>query len=312
VCPTSTAVCCPHIEGASESLNGRPGDREGGPLAERISHLYLCEELSTYRIAAVVGITRQRVGRMLHRMGAPVKPRGVGRHRHLRTEPAVSTETLKNLYLQQRLTSGQISALSGIPERTIRGRLRAAGVNMRSRGRQNREDRQMVPADAVAELYVRAGLSAAEAGRLLQVPGSVILRTAHDLGLPVRVGGPAPRRGPTEIELVDALYADPLVRRTLARHSVPRVPAGGPIWQRFPVALPIGPELAAELYLDCGWEPAISSCCPGSRPRPCRPCCTGRESGSGPRAAGHRSCADGVAPRLLPLGRRSAWCHTWA
>ena len=252
MCPTSTAGCCPHTEGASESLNGRPADREGGPLAERISHLYLCEELSTYQIAAVVGISRQRVGRMLHRMGAPVKPRGVGRHRHLRTEPAVSTETLKNLYLQQRLTSGQISALSGIPERTIRGRLRAAGVNMRSRGRQNREDRQMVPADAVAELYVRAGLSAAEAGRLLQVPGSVILRTAHDLGLPVRVGGPAPRRGPTEIELVDALYADPLVRRTLARHGVPRVPAGGPIWQRFPVALPIGPELAAELYVDCG------------------------------------------------------------
>lgn len=55
-----------------------------------------------------------------------------------------------------------------------------------------------------------------------------------------------------EIELVDALYADPLVRRTLTRYGVPQVPAGGPVWQRFPVTLPIGPELAAELYVDCG------------------------------------------------------------
>lgn len=77
---------------------------------------------------------------------------------------------------------------------------------MRSRGRQNREDRQIVQARAVAELYVHAGLSAAEAGRLLQVPRGLVLRTAHDLGLPVRVGGPPTRHGPTEIELVD--YVD--------------------------------------------------------------------------------------------------------
>lgn len=66
---------------------------------------------------------------------------------------------------------------------------------MRSRGRGYREDRRAAPADAVAELYVHAGLSAAEAGTLLHLPGSVILRIAHDLGLPVRIDGPPPRRG---------------------------------------------------------------------------------------------------------------------
>jgi hypothetical protein len=249
VCPSDIAGGCPHTQGCSAppDVNGLSATA----LAERIGHLYLCEELSTYRIAAILGISRQRIGRMLHRMGAPVKARGLGRPRQP-AQSAVSTEILKSLYLQQRLTSGQVSALTGISERTVRDRLHAAGVDMRSRGGQNREDRRTVPAEAVAELYLHAGLSAAEAGNLLHVPGRVILRTAHDLGLPVRVGGPPPRRGPTEIELVDALYADPLVRRTLARYGVPRIPAGGPISQRFPVAFPIGPELAAELYVDCG------------------------------------------------------------
>jgi hypothetical protein len=251
--PNAIAGGCPHSENSSASPAGTdPAGLAGTELAGRISHLYLCEELSTYRIAAIVGISRQRIGRMLHRMAVPVKPRGSGRRRPPGRQSAVTADTLKSLYLQWRLTSGQISALTGIPDRTVRDRLRAVGADMRSRGRGSREDRRAVSAEAAAELYVLAGLSAAEAGRLLHVPGSVILRTAHDLGLPVRIGGPPPRRGPTEIELVDALYADPLVRRTLARYGIPAVPAGGPIWRRFPVALPIGPELAAELYLDCG------------------------------------------------------------
>jgi hypothetical protein len=156
------------------------------------------------------------------------------------------------LYQQLGLNSGQISMMTGIPDRTVRARLRARGVRMRTRGRLNREDRVAVPADALAELYVRAGLSAAETGRMLGVPGSVILRTAHDQGLPVRVGGPRPRYGPTEIELIDALYADPLVQQAMSRHGLAMRPAGGPIWQRFPVPEPVGPELAEELYVACG------------------------------------------------------------
>jgi hypothetical protein len=250
---SATMGGCPRSAAASVSVSGcEPAGLAGMDLAEQVSHLYLCEELSTYRIAAVVGISRQRVARMLHSMGAPVKPRGLGRRRPPTGQCAVTAETLRRLYLEQRLTSGQISALTGMPDRTVRDRLRAAGVGMRSRGWANREDRRAVPAEAVMELYLQAGLSAAEAGRLLHVHGSVILRTAHDLGLPVRIGGPPPRMGPAEIKLVDALYADPLVHRTLARHGVPIVPAGGPIWQRFPTALPLGPELAAELYLNCG------------------------------------------------------------
>ena len=249
--PIDTAGCCPHA--AAQAWSASDGDVASPPaadLAERVCHLYLCQGLSTYRIAAIVGISRQRVGRMLRRAGVPVKPRGAGRRRTT-ADPAV-VAALKDLYLRFRLTSGQIATLTGIPERTVRDRLRADGVTMHTRGRCNREDRQTVPADAVADLYVRAGLTAAETGSTLGVHRRIVLRTAHDLGLPVRIGGPAPRAGPAEIELVDALYADPMVRRVMARHGVPRVAAAGPISERFPVPLPITPELAAELYDECG------------------------------------------------------------
>ena len=234
-----------------------PADRDAccsarASLADVVSHLYLDHELSTYRISAITGVGRQRVGRLLDQAGVPVKPRGAGRRRPPDERQAALTDEMGRLYGQLGLTSGQISALTGIPERTVRSWLRASGVAMRTRGRHNRRDRLTVPADTLAELYVGDGRTAADVGGLLGVPGRVVLRTAHDQGLPVRVGGPEPRRGPGEIELIDALYADPLVRQALARHGVARQPARGAIWERFPVPLALSPELAAELYVACG------------------------------------------------------------
>ena len=217
-------------------------------LAERVSHLYECEQLSTYRIAEILGIDRQRVGRILRRSGIVVKPRGAGRRR----QPDPRQELVEDLYVRGRLSSGEISALTGIPSRTVRGWLHGRGVATRSRGRVTREDRLAPAAESVLELYVAGGLSASETGSLLGVPRQAVLRTAHDHGLPVRVGGPRPSAGPAEIELITALYADPLVRRALARHGVAPVPPGGAIWERFPSARRISPVLAAELYVDCG------------------------------------------------------------
>jgi hypothetical protein len=159
---------------------------------------------------------------------------------------------MADLYLRLRLSSTQIADMTGIPARTIRDRLRASGVLMRSRGRCNREDRTVIDLDKLAELYLRAGLSADEVGQALGVSRLVVLRSAHDEGLPVRIGGTPPRRGPSEIELIRALYADRLVRRALAGHGVPPVPQPGPIWQRFPQPHPLAADLAADLYIACG------------------------------------------------------------
>jgi hypothetical protein len=236
---------------SSVSLGSGPPDA-GTDLAELVSHLYLCEGMSTYRIGAVTGIDRQRIGRMLARLGVPVKPRGAGRRRSVDEQQAALNEVIERLYVDSRLSSREISAMTGVPSRTVRDRLRGRRVRMRTRGRLNREDRAAVPVDALIRLYVTAGLSAADAGRLLGVSRQIVLRSAHDEGLPVRIGGPEPSHGPAEIELVEALYADPLVRQALKRHHVARRPAGGPIWQRFPVPVPVSAELAEELYVACG------------------------------------------------------------
>jgi hypothetical protein len=229
-----------------------PADQPGAALPVRISHLYECHGLSSYRIAAIVGISQQRVNRALHRAGVAVKPKGAGRPRRQGPELEALGARMEYLYVRLRLTSGQVAAVTGVPERTVRSRLAARGVRLRTRGPYHREDRVTVPADALARLYAEAGLPAAEIGRLFGVSGRVVLRAAHDQGLAVRVGGPEPREGPAEIELIEALYADPAVRHCLDRHGVSQVRPGAPIWRRFGEPVPLGPELATELYESCG------------------------------------------------------------
>jgi hypothetical protein len=252
VSPERDARCCFHAAHAvselSPSLAAPGADAEIGEL---VSHLYLCEGLSTYRIGDLTGMDRQRVGRLLAKLGVPVKPRGAGRRRTNDRQTALD-QHIERLYVESGLSSGQISAATGVPQRTVRDHLHARGVRMRTKGRLNREDRATVPADDLVKLYVSAGLSAADTGRRLGVSRQIVLRAAHDEGLPVRVGGPEPSHGPAEIELVEALYADPLVHKALTRHRIRPRPAGGPIWQRFTVPVSLSTALAEELYVACG------------------------------------------------------------
>jgi transposase len=188
----------------------RPDAESGGPadLPERVTHLYTCQGLSTYKIAGVVGISRQRIGRMLRAAGVPVKPRGAGRRRRA-ARPDLD-QLMADLYLRFGLSSIRIAELLGIPGRTVRERLRSLDVPMRSRGGFSREDRLSVPAEAIATLYVRSGLSARQVGEIFGVSHRIVLRAAHDVGLPVRVGGPPARTGPEEIELVEGREAGPM------------------------------------------------------------------------------------------------------
>jgi hypothetical protein len=227
-----------------------PGD--GWP-PERLAHLYLAHVLSTYRIGQLTGLDRQRVTRSLRRAGVPVRPRGAGRARPVRGgEVPGLPQLMVELYEIARLSSRQIAAIVGMPERTVRDRLRRYGVRTRSRGRWNREDRQMVPAEVLRDLYQRRGLTAADVGELTGSSRHAVLRSAHDLGVPVRSGGVVELPGPDRIELLRALYDDGHIGAALAAHAIPRVPPGGPIWERFPQPIPLTAPLVKELYWSCG------------------------------------------------------------
>lgn len=219
-----------------------------------LAHLYARHGLSTYQIAARVGADRQLVTRALRKAGVLLRPRGAGRLRAVRRagdQPDLP-RVIRELYEEAGLSSRQIAAVIGMPERTVRDRLRRYGVKSRSPGRWKREDRTTVPADVLRVLYAELGMTAAEAGQRLGMSGNTVLRNAHALGLPVRSGGAVLLPGPEEIELVGALYADPLIAAVLAAHGIPRVSPGGSLSERFPEPVPLSTPLVKDLYWGCG------------------------------------------------------------
>ena len=242
---SSTCAYCP-----DEAPEGIAADRWP---SERLAHLYLCRGLSTYGIAALSGLDRQCVTRTLRRAGVPIRPRGAGRLRPVRRDdPPDLPWLMAELYVAGRLNSRQIAVVTGLPERTVRDRIRRYGIRVRSRGAWNREDRRTVSAEALHNLYEQLGLTAAEVGRLTGASKNTVLRSAHALGVPVRVGGALEQSGPDRIELVRALYADDLIAAVLAAHDIPLVPPGGPIWVRFPEPVLLSVPLVKDLYWSCG------------------------------------------------------------
>jgi hypothetical protein len=244
---------------ATPSPPGSCRCREPGTLpgaddrTARLAHLYLCEGQSTYRIAQATGLDRQRVTRLLRAAGVPLRPRGAGGTRPpRRPDPPGLDAALAAFYLGQRLTAAQVGERIGMPGRTIQDRLRQHGIQPRTRGSWQREDRRSLPSGALRALYAVDGLSADDVGRRLGASRKAVLRAAHELGLAVRAGGAVAQPGREEIRLIEALYRDELVAAALARHAIPRVPPGGPIWQRFPQPLPLTPRLVTDLYLHCG------------------------------------------------------------
>ena len=238
-----------HYCAAGEDEIPRQDQLEPGWLA----HLYRCRGWSTYRIAELAGRDRQQVTRALRRTGVALRPRGAGRFRPVRRDDRPGLPGLMaELYETWRLNSRQIATVVGMPERTVRDRLRRYGITARTRGGWNREDRKAVPAEVLHVLYGELGMTAAQVGQRIGMSGNMVLRSAHALGLPVRSGGTVPLSGPAEIELVRALYADPLIGAVLTAHDIPRVPPGASISERFPEPVPLTTPLVKDLYWACG------------------------------------------------------------
>jgi hypothetical protein len=164
------AGCCPH-HGASPGA-GCPGDLPDAPLPERVAHLRFCGLLPVGKIAAVTGVDREFVTRLLYEAVNEVRPLRPGRMSHRTAEDELLDQAMAEMSLEQ-----------------------------------------LAPAAQAA---------------------------------------PPSWRGPSEIELLTALYADPGVRQVLDRHGVPVASLAGPAWKRFPAPQPLTAGLVSDLYEGCG------------------------------------------------------------
>lgn len=222
--------------------------------AALVVELYQDQAISARQISQLTGIPRPEVSRLLKGAGIELASRGLGRHRPgtRRPFPEGLDGELRELYVCRRLTRDVVAKALGLSEWMVRRRLAELRVPMRSRGGCYREDRVEPDPTEVFQLYVEQGWSANRVGAQLGVSRRLVLRTVHEHGWPVRIGGPPPQRGPEEIVLIQALYEDDPVALSLREWGLPKVEPGAAIWRRFPVPLEIPAGLLRQLYLDCG------------------------------------------------------------
>ena len=175
---------CPYCGWAALAVQSDQGDV---PPA-RLAHLYQKEGLSTYRIAQLTGLDRQRVTRLLRRAGvllwaarrgripaAGAPPRSAGHGSH----PDRAVRHPAAQHTRDRQAARHPRAAGTRPPPPVR-------YPARTRGGWQREDRRSLPAETVRLLYQVHGLSADNVGRKLDASRKIVLRTAHDLGMPVR------------------------------------------------------------------------------------------------------------------------------
>jgi hypothetical protein len=163
-CP---AGCCPHDD--ASLCGGCPGDIPEAPPRERVAHLRACQHLPAAKIAALTGIDRQTINRLLFEVVAEAGPGGPARR--------TPRQAAEDEWVDQ--------VLADVPRQRRRTRSSSA-------------------------------------------------------------------RGPSEIELLTALYADPEVRQVLDKHGVPVSTLAGPAWKRFPAPQPLTADLVSDLYEGCG------------------------------------------------------------
>jgi hypothetical protein len=106
---------------------------------------------------------------------------------------------------------------------------------------------------ALHHLPVRLYKTRCQLHRAVGISADKVLRAAHAHGMPVRSGGRVPLLGTErEIELIRALYADPLIDAALTAYAIAPVPPVGPISERFPMPVQLTTPLVKDLYWGCG------------------------------------------------------------
>jgi hypothetical protein len=140
-------------------------------------------------------------------------------------------ERAAHLRACQLMSVRKIAAVTGVDRQRITQLLYEVAIEDRPRGAWRRRTRRTAEDERLDQ--VTALLS-----REQQVPATQV--------------APPPSRGPSEIELLAALYAAPEVRQVLDRHGVPVATLAWPAWRRFPAPRPLTAVLVGDLYEGCG------------------------------------------------------------
>jgi transposase len=197
-------------------------------------------------------LSRARVRAALVAAGYALAPRGAGRPRLQRRHvvPAEITHQIRDLYVDHRLTRRQIAEKLAVSEHTVRTTLDRSGVDTRTRGGFNREDRTRIPADVLRRLYGRQQLTVAQVAARLNSTPAVVSASLHEHGIPVR--RPTWQTPPEQVCVLNELYADHVLLAVLRRHGVPRRSLPGGLASRFPEPFPLTAPLLHDLYVECG------------------------------------------------------------
>lgn len=116
----------------------------------------------------------------------------------------------------------------------------------------DREFVTMLLYEALADVTVRRGARRADTGEWLDQIMADLPQEHQVPATQVAPSSPSSSRGPSEIELLSALYADSEIRGVLDRHGVPVVTLAAPTWKRFPAPQPLTAALVSDLYEGCG------------------------------------------------------------
>lgn len=220
--------------------------------AERIGRMYVRQQLSIRRIAGELEMPRAAVTAVIRAAGVQIPDRGSGRPRLQQRAPRPPRlrETLLDLYVDQRRTRAEVAAKLGVSEALVRTWLAELGLPAHSRGGLFREDRVRLAMRPLTDLYLKAELPADRVGKRLGKSRQIVLASAHELGVPVRQGGPP--NSERAVVWLRALYRDRAVVDALRRHGIPLVNRAGRLADRFPTPAPLTPQLLHDLYIGCG------------------------------------------------------------
>jgi hypothetical protein len=142
-------------------------------------------------------------------------------------------ERVAHLRACQLLSVRRIAAVTGVDRQRITQLLYEVAIEDRPRGAWRRTTRRTRTAGDE---------------RLEQV----LARLSEEQQRPATQVAPPSSRGPSEIELLAALYSDQEVRGVLDRHGIPVVTTAGPPWKRLPGPQPLTAGLVSDLYEGCG------------------------------------------------------------